>query len=411
TTLLKFIYRSLSVDIITKCDNYVDLDWAIGINRRCLKIIGLWPDDKLSRRQKFITNSRAIAFFVTMLCVSVIPGIIAFVRVWGHMMAMTDNMQISLPFSVTTLKFIIMWFHKEELEPLSRMVIEDWLREKTAEERSIMIKHARIARIIIMFGCIMMVIACFLLIIPPMFGYTMRYLTNLTDPGRPFLVQTYYLCDITETPYYEIVFAAQAISIIMAAISYTGIDTFLSLLVFHICAQLEILEGRFLNLDTYKDFKIGLAINIEDHLRLIRSVDVIDNTFNSMLLTLLVFFGMLFCSQGFLIVSILDGTTDVSFWRICWLVSILINTGSHMCLYCVIGEILIAKAEGIYNAVYNYTWYLRTPREVRNLLLIIVRAENPLYITAGRMFPMTLSMFCSLIKTSAGYISVMLANR
>jgi len=29
------------------------------------------------------------------------------------MMAMTDNLQIGLPFSVTAMKFIIMWFRKE----------------------------------------------------------------------------------------------------------------------------------------------------------------------------------------------------------------------------------------------------------------------------------------------------------
>ncbi|XP_011695958.1 PREDICTED: uncharacterized protein LOC105454781 [Wasmannia auropunctata] len=66
-----------------------------------------------------------------------------------------------------------------------------------------------------------------------------------------------------------------------------------------------------------------------------------------------------------------------------------------MCLYCVVGEILIAKAEGIFYAAYNYTWYLRTPTEARNLMLLMIRAEKPLHITAGRMFPMTLSLFCS----------------
>ena len=84
------------------------------------------------------------------------------------------------------------------------------------------------------------------------------------------LVQTYYLRDITETPLYEIVISAQAISILMAAISYTGIDTFLCLLVFHICAQMEILKERFLGLNNFKDFDIGLSFNIKDHLRLIR---------------------------------------------------------------------------------------------------------------------------------------------
>jgi len=78
-----------------------------------LKILGLWPDDKLSRRQKFLADLRAIIIFTTMLCAAVIPGILALLRVWGDMVAMADNMQIGLPFSVTVLKFIIMWFHKK----------------------------------------------------------------------------------------------------------------------------------------------------------------------------------------------------------------------------------------------------------------------------------------------------------
>ncbi|XP_011695994.1 PREDICTED: uncharacterized protein LOC105454807 [Wasmannia auropunctata] len=247
-----------------------DLEWAIGINRISLKIIGLWPNEKYNRWQKLVANLRAIVIFFTMFCVIVVPGIIALLRIWGDMMAMADNMQISLPFSVSVMKFVIMWFRKKDLEPVINMIVEDWLRTKTAQERNIMIKHARYARTMVIFGCIMMVIALVVVIIAPCFGYTMRYLTNLTDPGRPMLVQTYYLRDITETPYYEIVIAAQATANLMAAISYTGLDTFLCLLVFHICAQLEILKNRLLNLDSFKNFSTGLSFIIQDHLRLIR---------------------------------------------------------------------------------------------------------------------------------------------
>ncbi|XP_067209502.1 odorant receptor 10-like isoform X1 [Linepithema humile] len=390
-----------------------DLDWAIGINRISLKIIGLWPTNKLTRQQRILADVRAFIIFVTMMSASILPGILALLRVWGDVMAMSDNLQIGLPFTATGIKYIIMWFRRSDLVPIINMIVEDWMREKTAQERNAMIKQARFARAIVMFGAIAMSFASIVLIIPPCFGYTSRYLTNLTDPvkERPFLLQTYYLRDSSQSPYYEIAFTAQAISIVMAAISYTGIDTFLGLVVFHICAQLDILKERMLNLNNFKDFRTGLRFNIKDHLRLIRSVDVIDNTFNLMLLALLVFFAMLFCLQGFLIVSIIDGEGDLSYMRICWLVSILINTFVHMCLYCVVGEILIAKAEGVYYAAYNYEWYLLEPKEAKNLLMIMIRAEKPLYITAGRIFPMTLSLFCSLIKTSAGYISVLLANR
>lgn len=152
------------------------------------------------------------------------------------------------------------------------MVVADWIKTKTKEERDIMINQARFARGLIVLGCIIMVSAFILIVIPPCFGYSMRYLTNISDPiaRKPLPLQTYYFCDTTQSPYFEIAFVAQAVAVIMAAFSYTGIDNFLGLIVFHICAQMEILKTRLLNLNEYKDFKFGLSTNIQNHLRLIR---------------------------------------------------------------------------------------------------------------------------------------------
>jgi len=100
-------------NMIMTRDNDADLEWAIGINRVSLKIIGLWPDNKLNHRQRFLANLRAFVIFITMILASIVPGVLALIKVWGNMMAMTDNLQIGLPFSVTAMKFIIMWFRKE----------------------------------------------------------------------------------------------------------------------------------------------------------------------------------------------------------------------------------------------------------------------------------------------------------
>lgn len=150
------------------------------------------------------------------------------------------------------------------------MVVADWIKTKTERERDAMIEQALIARRLVMFGVTIMISAVIIIIIPPCFGYSMRYLTNITDPGAPLLLQTYYLRDVTESPYFEIAFVAQAAAVFMAAFSYTGIDNFLGLIVFHICAQMEILKMRLLNLHVYKDFNVGLSVNVQDHIRLIR---------------------------------------------------------------------------------------------------------------------------------------------
>ncbi|KAF3054587.1 Odorant receptor 395 [Nylanderia fulva] len=225
------------------------------------------------------------------------------------------------------------------------MIVTDWTRKKTEKERVTMMRNVKIAKILITLGYIMMVIAIFTLIVPPCFEYSIRYVTNITNPGKPF-------------PNLKIMFFAQAMAIILSAFTYTGIDNFLGLLVFHICGQMEILKKRLLNFDEFKDFNVGLSMNVRNHVRLIRFV---------------------FCIV-------------------------------HMCVYCVVGDMLIKKCDDIFYAVYDFAWYTLKPNEARSLMLIMIRAEKPLYITAGKIFPMTLSMFCSLLKTSAGYISVLHAN-
>ncbi|CAL1687665.1 unnamed protein product [Lasius platythorax] len=82
-----------------------------------------------------------------------------------------------------------------------------------------------------------------------------------------------------------------------------------------------------------------------------------------------------------------------------------------MCLYCAIGEYLVIQCNGIYEAVCQYKWYNLKPRQARSLLIMMMQANKPLNLTAGKLFPMTMATFCGLLKTSGGYISVLLAHR
>jgi len=65
---------------------------------------------------------------------------------------------------------------------------------------------------------------------------------------------------------------------------------------------------------------------------------------------------------------------------------------------------IFEQAEGVYHAAYEYAWYSLKPNQAKNLMLIMIRAEKPMYITAGRIFPMTLSMFCSVRHSIIIYI-------
>lgn len=150
------------------------------------------------------------------------------------------------------------------------MIAEDWIKSKSVQDRNVMIRRAYTARIIITCAYCIMGLACFFIIILPSFGISMRLTPNITDPGKPMPLQTYYIYDITKRPQYEITFISQAVYILLAIMSYTGIDNFLGLLIFHICGQLDILKNRLTRLDKYINSQNILKSCVIKHIRLLR---------------------------------------------------------------------------------------------------------------------------------------------
>lgn len=150
------------------------------------------------------------------------------------------------------------------------MIAEDWQRSKSAQERNMMIKRAESARIIVTFGYCLFGLAYIFIVALPAFGISIRHLSNITDPGRPMLIQTYYTYDVTKTPQYEMTYIVHSISLFFAMTCYVGIDNFLGLIVFHICGQLDILRYRFASSNKFMNFHVVLKSCIMDHSRLLR---------------------------------------------------------------------------------------------------------------------------------------------
>lgn len=152
------------------------------------------------------------------------------------------------------------------------MIAKDWIKLKSDQERSLMIRRAQSARIIIICSYCLMGIACLYVAILPVFGISMRRTPNITDPGRPMPLQTHYIYNITKTPQYELTFISQVIYVFIAMTTYCGIDNFLSLLIFHICGQLDIIKNRLQCLDKHINCHEVLKSCIAEHIRLLRFV-------------------------------------------------------------------------------------------------------------------------------------------
>lgn len=89
-----------------------DLDWAIGLNRRMLKVIGLWPVNDKGMCDVLLSKVRLI-FVATVIFVTTIPALTSLIRVRSDMMLVIDNLQFTMPLLITTVKIFIIWYKKE----------------------------------------------------------------------------------------------------------------------------------------------------------------------------------------------------------------------------------------------------------------------------------------------------------
>lgn len=150
------------------------------------------------------------------------------------------------------------------------MIAEDWIKLKNIQERKLMMKWAQATRMITTCAYGILGGASLFVAIIPRFGIRMRYVTNITDPNRLLPVENYYMYDINQRLYYEMTFISQIVAMLSSIMTYTGIDTLLGLLIFHICGQLDILKDRLIYLHNFKNYYAALRDSIMDHKRLLR---------------------------------------------------------------------------------------------------------------------------------------------
>lgn len=150
------------------------------------------------------------------------------------------------------------------------MIAEDWMKAKTERELHVMIKRAQYARILTMIGYVIMFVIFNLTVTLPLFGKSVRYITNISDPGKLLPLPTHYPYDKDRSPYFEFTFVAQSILGVIAAISYTGVDSLFGLLAFHLCGQMENFKQKLTDMKEFTTFNSGLTFLMQDHIRLIK---------------------------------------------------------------------------------------------------------------------------------------------
>ncbi|KAL6267443.1 hypothetical protein P5V15_000519 [Pogonomyrmex californicus] len=393
-----------------------DLNFAIGWNRFNLNLVGIWPDPLQNSKQKGLSSCRFMVASFFMLGFMCIPQSANLIFIWGNVDMMTENLATAnIPVANAFMKAFTIWRHRKVLKPLIDFFYQDWHSSKTSEERTIMLKNAKLVRKISIWCTILTQVMVTIYIV---LRISMIAKFPRNDTARPMLYTAYFPFDITRSPIFELICVCQILSAYSATVSYTGSDSFISMLVLHTCGQFQNLHDRLKNLandtggiKTSKEFKSELKQIVKRHEHLNWFAKTIEESFNMVLLIQMLSCTIQLCFQGFQVFRILimeEENGSVTF-QLIFLVIFVIFILVHLYIYCYVGENLIVQSTEMGFSAYESNWFNVAGKEARNLLFIMRRsAARPLCVTAGKFSIFSLQMFSTIVRTSLGYLSVLL---
>ncbi|XP_060813712.1 odorant receptor 4-like [Bombus pascuorum] len=385
-------------------DKDVDLNNVYAWNYNLLKFMGIWPEERKWNRS---SSYLVLLPFITMMCFACGPQTINLSIIAGDSDLVIENLSNNITFMVSIMKTLTVWINGIPLKSLLGYMANDWEAVTNNTDRETMVNTARITRKITI-GSTLMVNIVILAFVP-------ARLSSMKNNDITLFLRGYYPYNTSISPNFELTMIAQYVAAIYAANTYTTVDSLVVLLIFHVCGQISILRQDLEKVHSYdkKNIEIKMQQIVEKHEYINRFAGRIENSFNMMLLFQMLSCTIQICSQFYqVIMSLGENTMEHMILQISFLLIYVAYVMLQLFLYCYMGEKLAAESTEIANTAYNTRWYNLPPKNARWLVIIMCRARSsPLQITAGRFCSFTFALYCQVLKTSMGYVSVLHAMK
>nr|AXM05165.1 odorant receptor [Campoletis chlorideae] len=375
--------------------------------------LGLWP----LNNGKIFSDVRLVIAALTQVATSICLTSELLLNCNGVENAL-DLLVLDIFASLACVKGIIVKIHEKEMCSNVMSALKDWYGDsdetnkdfvRKPKYRQTMMEHARTGRIVcysLMGPASGGTLSWIIFALPlPIFNYALNGTT--AEVTRNFPLQTACTFEGATDNFilYCCIFLLQIVQLVATCFGNCGNDVFFFGIAMHICGQFEILKMQISTIGTDNDEKqtgrrlIDLA---KRHSHLIDLVDKLDNTFHLIILAQLAMSALLICIMGVQVIIALK--TDDAFTGMKATI-VLSSLMSQLFLYSYGGECLTSQNEKLGPAIYESLWFNLTPRTIKDLIFIMMRAGKPIRVTAGKFFVMTLATFMDILKLSLSYMS------
>ncbi|KAG5318774.1 OR4 protein, partial [Pseudoatta argentina] len=212
---------------------------------------------------------------------------------------------------------------------------------------------------------------------------------------RELLIKMELPFEFCNSPIYEIVECVQFVHLMAIASAIGMLDALMVTLMLHIGGQIDLMHQEVEEICP-KNNKYNLPATIlrsliNKHQKIIAFSENIEGLFSH--IALMQFFSntLIICCIGFLIVTSMG--TDEGVKMLVKTLFFYLAITLEVFIFCFAGEYLSNKSRTIGDAVYESVWYTLKPQDCRILLLIIMRSQRRLTITAGKFMDLSLEGF------------------
>ncbi|XP_076758725.1 odorant receptor 10 [Xylocopa sonorina] len=222
-----------------------------------------------------------------------------------------------------------------------------------------------------------------------------------------------FFLKVTSTPWYEIVYATQIITMFNVGFICIGVDMAGPLFILITCGHFEAVRSRIENLHTASSSTISaptirmhtsnvqlknLRLCVIHHRMLLEFCKNIEHLMNVIFLTQLIGSTYSISLVGFKLVE--DNPDKYKYIT-------QLSIGVIQLLLCNWpADVLLAKSEAIGRAAYLVPWYQYPGHLQKPTSMLMIRGQRPVRLTAGKFVALSLQTFASMISTAASFFTV-----
>ncbi|KYN18451.1 Putative odorant receptor 22c [Trachymyrmex cornetzi] len=357
---------------------------------------------------------------------------------------LVDSLPAALDYSLTIFKVTSLWIHRRVIHQLLTAMDKDWRECVNIDHHLyVMTIKANTSHFCsnIMFGINTIASVSYLLS-----GYAIRFVYlsgDYNDTLRQLPIKVQFPFETQQSPIFELLVVILLLHVMLNSCTLSILNALISTLVFHVSGQIDILCQEFKNLSAkilpYKTSTSTLAILIERHNRIFLFSDKIEKLFSFIALMQVIWNTFIICSLGFIIIISLYVETGVI--TIIKTIFTYLAVIVEVFILCFAGEYLnfkyfqyqyvfehfkiselsnlvdslpaaldysltmikvvtlwIHRRKSIINAAYELSWYDIPSHQSKMLILIIMRSQKQLTISAGKMMDLSFETYTNVIK-------------